>query len=240
METTNETSADSTNSTDFQYKKSLKKKKKLLLNKLVQVEKYFHRPLAGLMVRAIYKTPVTPNQVSYFSFLLGLAAIFFFTQGTAQYFALGGIFTLLSSIVDCADGQLARLKDMCSDYGAYLDIFFDRIVDFGIIAGIAIGYYNAAGNVNLLIMGLLAAGLYLLQISLFYLKKQFLKNKSTGETSEAHSLLLLVICIFGVINRLDILIYILLAETIIVVLVRLINFISLGGGQRKQQGGESN
>ncbi len=227
METTGKTECK-TSCPDFEYKKSLKKKNTGLLNKTIQVERYLLRPLASLLVKAIYNTSITPNQVSTVSFILGLIAIALFTRGTPLYFALGGGLTLCSSVVDCADGQLARAKNMCSEYGAILDIFFDRIIDFGLLSAVSYGVYRATGNADLLLFGLLGAGLYLLQVSLYYLTLKLKKNEQSGETSEAHSFMLLGICIFGLINRLDILIYLVLAETVIVNTVRLFYFIRLG------------
>jgi phosphatidylglycerophosphate synthase len=218
---------NSNNKDQYKYEESLKEKKENLLNKIVKVEKYFHRPLAGLMVKAIFNTSITPNQVSVFSFLLGLLAIFFFTRGTYLNFILGGIFTLLSSLVDCADGQLARAKNLCSNYGAQLDIFFDRIIDFFLLAAISYGVYIANNDINLLVIGMTTAGLYLLQITLYHQTKQLLQNEKTGETSEAHSLLLLLMCLFALFNKLDIFIYLMLAETIFVNLYRFWNFIRL-------------
>ncbi len=218
----------SKNSTSFEYKKSLKEKNKILLNDIIKIEKIFHRPLASLIVRAIYKSNITPNQVTYVSFFLGLAAIFSYIQATPFYFMLGGIFTILSSVVDCVDGQLARVKNMCSEYGAYLDLFFDRIVDFGILASIGYGVYKYSGEVHLLLLGMLTAGLYLLQVNLYYLANQAAKNNKTGETSEGHSLILFMIALFSVINQMELFTYLMFIETICVNLGWFIYFIHLG------------
>ena len=220
--------ATENNRTEFDYKKALKKDKSHIVDKFIRVERYINRPLASLIVRAVFRTRVTPNGLTFFSFFLGLLAAFFFSRGGYLYFVLGGVFAQLSAIVDCADGMLARAKNMCSDYGAYLDLFLDRIVDFCLIVGIAVGIYSASSNVNLFIIGLLTAGLYLLQINLFYIFKSFTRKKEIGETGEMRALMLLLILIFSVVYRLDIFIYLFLVETSINNLIRLIHFIYLG------------
>ncbi len=220
--------ATENNRTEFDYKKALKKDKSHIVDKFIRVERYINRPLASLIVRAVFRTRVTPNGLTFFSFFLGLLAAFFFSRGEYLYFVLGGVFAQLSAIVDCADGMLARAKNMCSDYGAYLDLFLDRIVDFCLIVGIAVGIYSASSNVKLFIIGLLTAGLYLLQINLFYIFKSFTRKKEIGETGEMRALMLLLILIFSVVYRLDIFIYLFLVETSINNLIRLIHFIYLG------------
>lgn len=213
----------------FVYEKALKTKgSSALINKIKFVDIYINRPLASLVVRMVYNTPVTPNGLTYFSSLLGLLGAFFFSMGTYSYFVLGGVLAQLSSIIDGADGMLARSKNMCSPYGSHLDLFFDRIIDFSLIIGIAIGAYKYFQVPHLLFLGTLTAGLYLLQINLFYLTKNYLMVKNTGETGEARAILIWAMLIFAIANRLDIAIYALLTETIIVNIIRLFYFISLG------------
>jgi phosphatidylglycerophosphate synthase len=212
----------------FNYRESLKKPGNTFLNKAIKVERYLNRPLASLIVRLVYRTSITPNGLTFFSFFLGILGAFFLSRGEYIYFILGGVGIQLSSIVDCADGMLARSKNMCSEFGSHLDIFLDRIMDFSLIIGVSVGVYTAFDNKNLLILGFLAAGLYLLQVNLFYLTNSYLQRKEKGQTGEARALMLLVVMILSIANRLDIGIYLLLAETVIVVLVRTIYFISLG------------
>lgn len=212
----------------FNYSESLKKSDHSFLNKAIKVERYLNRPLASLIVRLVYKTPITPNGLTFFSFFLGILGAYFLSRGKYIYFILGGIGIQLSSIMDCADGMLARSKNMCSEYGAHLDIFLDRIMDFSMIIGVSVGVYRALDNKTLLLLGFLAAGLYLLQVNLFYLTNSYLQRKEKGQTGEARAMMLLAVMILAVANRLDIGIYLLLAEAVIVNIVRTVYFISLG------------
>lgn len=212
----------------FNYVESLKKPDHSFLNKVIKVERYLNRPLASLVVRLVYHTPVTPNGLTYFSFFLGILGAFLLSRGAYIYFILGGIGIQLSSIIDCADGMLARSKNMCSEFGSHLDIFLDRIMDFSMIIGVSVGVYRALDNKNFLVLGFLTAGLYLLQINLFYLTNSYLQRKEKGQTGEARAMMLLAVMFLGIANRLDIGIYVLLAEALTVNIVRTIYFISLG------------
>ena len=70
----------------------------------------FYRPLAYAFVRAVYRTPITPNQVTLLSLAGGLAAAWCFTAGVGPALAWGALWYALANILDCADGQLARLQ----------------------------------------------------------------------------------------------------------------------------------
>ncbi|MFO7979651.1 MAG: CDP-alcohol phosphatidyltransferase family protein, partial [Candidatus Aminicenantes bacterium] len=147
----------------FDFQKSLKEISDYPFLKYLRVERYFTRPLASLITRAVYRTSITPNQLTYFSFFLGICSGISFYMGSYVFFVLGGILAQLSSIFDCADGMLARSKNLCSEYGAILDIFLDRIADFFVLGGVVIGYYRYSQNLTVLHIGLIALALYFLQ-----------------------------------------------------------------------------
>jgi len=215
----------------FDFQKSLKKREHTILNRFVKVERYLFRPPASLVVKMIFKTRITPNEVTLFSFLIGIVGAFFFSRGTPFYFLMGGIFAQLSFILDCADGMLARAKNMCSEYGSHLDLFLDRIIDFSIIVSIGIGAHTYFDDSLFLTLGLLTGGLYLLQINMFYLTNSYLQVKEKGGTAEARAVLFLGILVTGIFRLGDIFIYLMLSETIIVSIFRLFHFISLGKKQ---------
>ncbi len=213
----------------FNYWEALKIQPSTKMNPLKYVDFYLNRPLAGLIVKAVYNTRITPNMITYVSFFIGLAGAYFFSKGEYRFFVVGGILAQLCSIIDGADGMLARSKNMCSSYGAYLDVFFDRIVDFSLLIGAAIGASSYFNDANLLLLGLIGSGLYMLQINLFYITKSYLNVKQTGETGEMRAVFILAMMIFALINRLDIFAYLGFAETVIVNGVSLFSFLRLGG-----------
>ncbi len=94
-------------------------------------------PLAGLLAR----TPATPNQVSVGAFLVAIGSLAAYVTGVAY---LGGILAQLSSIVDGADGDLARLKGMSSAFGGFFDSVLDRYADAAVLLGLT--YWAADGR----------------------------------------------------------------------------------------------
>jgi phosphatidylglycerophosphate synthase len=220
---------------EFDYRKSLKITATPGMNILKRVDIYLNRPVAALIVRVVFHTRVTPNGLTYVSFLLAMLAVFFFSRGEYLYFVLGGVFAQLSSIVDGADGMLARARETPSEYGAHLDLFFDRIIDFSLFLGVTTGAYIYYENIVLLMVGTLGAGLYMLQINLYYLTKRYLRITKKGETGELRAVLMWGILIFALVNRLDICIYLGFLETVIVNTVRFFYFIGLKKKERAAQ-----
>jgi phosphatidylglycerophosphate synthase len=217
------------NNVKYDYEKSLKQTGiHSLLDAIKFVDLYLNRPLASLIVRAVFNTRITPNQLTYFSSFIGLLAAFFMSRGTYEFLVLGGVLAQLSSIIDGADGMLARAKNMCSRFGAYLDLLLDRVIDFSFFVGLSIGTATYFENHDFLYLGLLGSGLYMLLINLFYITKEFQQNKQTGETGEMRALLLLVMVIFCITGRPDLFVYVGILALSIANAGRIFYFISLG------------
>jgi len=188
------------------------------------INRALNRPLAGLLVRILYPTRVTPNQVTLATFALGLAGAFFFLRGRPWAFAVGGILAQLSSIVDCADGMLARARGQSSEFGAALDLLLDRINEFFLMAGGALGYYFYSGRGRLLVLGLLGTALYFLETTIFYLMNSVQGIPRKGETAEERGWLMFGIFFFGVTNRIDLATLVLPPFAVVAVLVLVVDF----------------
>ena len=101
------------------------------------INTYVLRPIAGLIVRVLYRTPVTPNQVTLAATATGLAAAALYWQGTPVLTACAGLCLTGKDILDSADGQLARGKGMFSRAGRFLDSIGDFAVNFAVFSAIA-------------------------------------------------------------------------------------------------------
>jgi phosphatidylglycerophosphate synthase len=100
------------------------------------VNVYLQRPIAGLVVRLVFNTPVTPNQLTFISTIfgmLGAAAIIF----APLHLWAAGILLYAKDIFDSADGQLARAKMMHSRRGRFYDSIGDFIVDACVFSAVA-------------------------------------------------------------------------------------------------------
>ena len=85
------------------------------------------------MARLLRRTPATPNQVSVASFGIALVSLGLFIEG---YNVWAGIAAQASSVVDGADGELARLKGMATPFGGFFDAVLDRYADAAILGGL--------------------------------------------------------------------------------------------------------
>jgi len=211
----------------FDDPKSARKPEDLFSRGFLRINAWLNRPAASLIVRALYRTRVTPNQVTFMAFFIGLAAACFLFTGRPSMFLIGGILTQVSSIFDCADGMLARARDQQSRFGGYLDLFLDRINEFFIMAGYAAGCYRFSGRLSLLVLGLLGTGLYFLQICLFYLTKNYRQDYHHGEMDETRAALLFLIFLFAATNRLEAGLYVLASAAVVANIVHIFGFFRL-------------
>ena len=94
----------------------------------LRFNRYIARPKAALLVYLLRPTPITPNQVtllSLFTALIGLATLLL-CPGQVGLIA-AALVLHLAFVLDCVDGQLARIKGLSSPVGAYLDFLVDEL-----------------------------------------------------------------------------------------------------------------
>ncbi|HVK58114.1 MAG TPA: CDP-alcohol phosphatidyltransferase family protein [Candidatus Kapabacteria bacterium] len=73
------------------------------------VDRVFNRPLGRFLSKALIHSPVSPNMVSVASILIGVLGAIFLAEGGYQSALIGAILFQISAIVDCVDGDIARM-----------------------------------------------------------------------------------------------------------------------------------
>ena len=116
-------------------------------------------PINLLLVRIIGRTSITPNQVSIFSFFLIAIAACYLAQISHFFQAIGALFLLLGYLFDCLDGDLARLKQLKSPFGAMLDPILDRCGEMLIIVAAAVNGWQQHSEPKWLLGGMLLISL---------------------------------------------------------------------------------
>lgn len=172
----------------YEYKKTLKS---TISDELINT--YLLRPIAGFIVRILYPTRVTPNQVTVASTLAGLAAAGFYFQNEAGLTAVAGLFVTLKDVLDSADGQLARAKQQYSRIGRFLDSIGDFVVDVAVFAAIGWILYVNTGNGWMIALALAGLAGITLRVSyhVFYhtsflhLQEKYRINRVTEEITKA-------------------------------------------------------
>ncbi len=134
----------------------------------------YGRPIAKIIAKALKNTAFTPIHVTIAFIISGLIAIVFILE--AHYW-LAAFFLILKSILDAADGELARVKQKPSYTGRYLDSVADIILNA--IIFISIWYVT---NSSIWICTLAFLGLQL-QGTLYNYYYTILRNKLDGDTT---------------------------------------------------------
>jgi phosphatidylserine synthase len=107
---------------------------------------YFMRPIAGLVVAIVSKTPVTPNQLTILNVVLFAAAGAIFIALPQTWGAYLGVGVLeLSYLFDCSDGMLARHKKLASKQGHLFDFFTDESKALILVGSLAVRMWRTGG-----------------------------------------------------------------------------------------------
>lgn len=88
----------------------------------------FTRKLSRVLTYYMIKLDprVTPNQVSTFSFLLAVLGCVVMLSPEYWWRFTGAVLLQISFAFDCSDGEVSRIKNLSSKFGAWLDSIFDR------------------------------------------------------------------------------------------------------------------
>ena len=113
------------------------------------------RPPASVVVYALRRTRVTPNQVTFASAVLAAAAalVMALVPGHAWLIAAAGLYEL-SYVLNCADGQLARLRKTPSPVGHLLDFLMDELKAMFLLGCVTARLWQETGHDWLLLVGL--------------------------------------------------------------------------------------
>ena len=96
----------------------------------------FSRPV----VAGFSRLPVTPNQITTLSLISGLGSAACFLHSSFQIRLLGALLFVICYILDNCDGEVARIKQLSSNFGKYYDTFVDWVIHT--VLFLALGYSN--------------------------------------------------------------------------------------------------
>jgi len=104
--------------------------------------------LAQPSVQLLARTPIAPNAITWFGFLvtLGAAALII----TEHLFAAGFV-VLIAGFFDILDGALARSTNRTTQFGAILDSTLDRLSEAALLLGILVVYVGKQSTLGILL-----------------------------------------------------------------------------------------
>ena len=110
----------------------------------------------GWLVRILYPTPITPNQITFLSLVLGLLSAGFYVSGKPDALVWGAVFLYGKVILDNVDGNLARARGVSSRFGRFLDSLADFLVTVLVYIGATFYLVQETGDIGLWYLGFFA------------------------------------------------------------------------------------
>lgn len=107
---------------------------------------YFTEPV----VRVLSRTPITPNSLTWFGFVLSVGAAALVATG--QFVIAGGI-VLFGGLFDMLDGALARRTNRVTLFGSVLDSTLDRLSEGALLIGALVFFLDKGSDVGVLLVG---------------------------------------------------------------------------------------
>ncbi len=172
------------------------------------VDRVFNRPCGRVLSKVLVHTPVSPNAVSLISIGIGLVAAGLFAVGNHPTAVCAAVLFQLSAIVDCVDGDLARVLFKESALGKWLDLAGDQVVHVAVFAAIAAGCARRGQLPSALWLGLSAVAGALLSFAVIVRgmkrpardRSRLLQKLIDSATNRDFSVLVLLL---ACVNRLD-------------------------------------
>ncbi|MDA9651246.1 CDP-alcohol phosphatidyltransferase family protein [Pelagibacteraceae bacterium] len=212
--------------------------------------------LAKLITPYFLKTSLTPNYITIISGIFGVVGSLMLISNQHFYLIISAILIQLYAILDLVDGDVARIKNLQSTFGMWLDIFFDKLIDFLLIFSLTLGIFFETNEVIYLIIGISLMGVVFFNQFIMVLNDTYFKisrdNNITIEYKETfskslfyvfiykaltlfrthlalqHNTFLLIVSIFALLDFLKIgIIFILFHGIVSLILSIIINFIKI-------------
>lgn len=129
---------------------------------------YVMRPLARVFTRILLNTSVSPNQATLSALACGIGAAICAGIGGATCVALAGILYWLGGVLDCIDGELARMRLQSSKIGEWLDSMVDEFSTVSLIAGLGIGMTRDGYGSEWMLLGFAGAAVAIMTLGPMY------------------------------------------------------------------------
>lgn len=134
----------------------------------------YGRPIARLIANSLKETSYTPIDVTIWFIISGLIGVFCILL---EYYWAAAFFLIFKSILDAADGELARVKKTPSHTGRYFDSIADIILNLFIFIAL---WYVTESNIIYSLSAFLGIQLQGTLYNYYYV---ILRNNLNGDTT---------------------------------------------------------
>ncbi len=114
------------------------------------------RTVSIYITSILIMTPVTSNQVTVISCLVGILGGFFLSFGRDWYYVIGALLYVLFIILDLVDGEVARYRGTAGIKGDYLDYLIHFFVAASLFGFLSFGVYRNINHIGAFVFGFLA------------------------------------------------------------------------------------
>jgi phosphatidylglycerophosphate synthase len=158
------------------------------------LDRHFYRPIGFKIALFLKSTSITPNAVTIFSIFIGVGACLLFYPDNLIINLIGFSLLVFANILDCVDGQLARITGIKSEIGRILDGFCGDVWFLTFYTVIILRLINYEGwGLWTILIALLSGFSHFKQASMVDLYKTFhlhiLKGGQNSEFETATSIL---------------------------------------------------
>ena len=118
--------------------------------------RHFDRHISLAVSWQLLETAITPNMMTIFSTLLGLAGAAFFLGASRAAYVPGALLVWLHSVLDGCDGELARVRFQESAFGSDLDFWGDNFVHLALFTCLGVGFWRTGNGIHTLVLAAVA------------------------------------------------------------------------------------
>jgi phosphatidylglycerophosphate synthase len=136
---------------------------------------------------------ITPTMLTISSLILMLVSGFAFSQ---NHLIIGGIFLLLGGLLDGIDGELARVTNHATKFGAFLDSICDHSGDFAVSLGLLWLYLNKRTTTEVVLIFIALFGSMLGSLVRSRAVMVGIETKEVGLVTRFERILLLLLGLF--------------------------------------------
>ena len=154
-----------------------------------KIDRIFYRPLGFRIAQMLRNTGITPNMVTILSIFVGVGAGYMFYFDNIIYTICGILLLIFANILDCVDGQLARLTGIKSAIGRILDGFAGDLWFASIYIAFSFRLMNEYGTPWFFVLALLSGISHLVQANITDYYKTlhlFFLSKEKGAEFQTH------------------------------------------------------
>jgi phosphatidylglycerophosphate synthase len=140
--------------------------------------RYVSRPISIYITKILLYTPVSANHVTVSMLILGVLGGILLIFNNYWYSICGALLLIISLILDCVDGEIARYRKTTSIIGKYLDRLTHIVVYPFMFIGLCFGAYTNSQNIWFLIFGFSTSSFTLLRFLLNLERLNILREES--------------------------------------------------------------